>query len=229
MAAEFNTVATVRVLGDFITIYSPVHGELYGKKAISLDVIVEEQVKALYAKINKGRWRKLCRNCDKYSATRIFRERKNNLTIRARTYGGKRYYKSVLFDVDSTPPRIHRVYPQRKGYGLFGIKYSELHLENVTLFYGPSLENAVEFKNCTSGKRVKCYDFVNISEYNGMRIYYRFLLKDHFRSSYSRIKKIKVEVKRSSSVTSLAIAQRRRVSDSVIRKIISFFKDFFGL
>jgi len=203
-----------------ITIQSPERNELYGTRSLLLNVNTIEKVKYLYYKINSGSYSKLCTNCNKYSGTKSFAEGKNNLTVKALAYDGANYFSSVIFYTDTIKPKIIATFPFKKGNGIFGVKYTEANLRKVTLFYGLSsinLSSSKVFSNCVSGTKIWCYDFVNLSDYNGKYIYYRFLLEDPYRNKYSSTKKIFVNIATYSEAMSIS------------GEVISFVQKIFGI
>jgi len=160
-------------------------------------VSLAEQVKNLYYKINSGSYSKLCIGCNKYAGTKSFSEGQNNLTIRAVTNTNQTYLSSITFNTDTIKPKISSTYPSTSyGSGLFGVKYIEANLKNVTLFYGLNSANPEKKKEligCSSGTNMWCYNNVDLSAYNGKYIYYKFEVRDNFFSVNSSARKILVD------------------------------------
>jgi len=195
-AAESNLQATVQVLGQFITIYSPIEGKMYNTKNILLNASLSEKVAVLLYKINTGGYSKLCTACSKYAGTKSFAEGQNNLTVRAITYNGSQFYSYITFYTDTTKPKIIDTSPSSYGNGMFGVKYTEINLEKVRLFYGKNysdLENSKTFLSCMPGTNIWCFDNADVSMYEGQYIYYQFLIKDRFYSVYSNKIKILID------------------------------------
>jgi len=229
-AAESNLQANVIVLGEFpfITINNPIDNAWYNSKSIILNVSLLEKVKYLYYKINTKSFSKLCSNCDAYAKKKGFLKGENNLTIRALKYDNTNEYSSITFYIDSIKPKISSTYPSKIGNGLFGVKYREANLRKVTLFYWPSTNpsniKSKEFTNCNSGTNIRCYDNVDISEYNGKYIYYKFELKDDFFSTNSSTRKILVNTTGMSGISGMAVSDS---NTGILSSIAGFFSSLF--
>ena len=131
--------------------------------------------------IRGRRWVRICSKCMTYSKKRGYREGLNNLTFRAVDYFGNEMFVQRTFSLDTKKPRIHRTAP-RRGFasGDFYVQYSEDNIKEATLYYG-NTETGFRNKsstNCSSGKKQWCSVEVNLTDYNGQRIEYYFILED---------------------------------------------------
>ncbi len=114
-ALESDLTATVRILGEFIFIRSPVEGNIYTSKQVLLDVEVIEQVRRLYYQLNDNGWIRICSNCDSYKDYIEAEEGFNELEIAAQKYNGDYELESVDFYI-SLPPFIKINNPENITY-----------------------------------------------------------------------------------------------------------------
>lgn len=194
-ADENNLQASVKVLGDFITIFSPIEGEMYNTKSIVVNASLAETAKTLYYQINTKNWIKACSNCNTYIKKLSFAEGENNITLQATDYGNTTYLKSVSFEVDTKKPDIKAISPKSYSNGIFGVKYTELNLEHVHLFYdtsSSSFGNQQEM-SCEPGTDLWCFSNIDVSGYEGKEFYYQFSLEDEFNSVYSKKTKVIID------------------------------------
>jgi hypothetical protein len=117
-----------------------------------------------------------------------FDDGEHTLTIEAIDYAGNRGSSQVAFLVDTQEPRITGTEPRRtshsNGTTTFTVKYSELNLENVTLFYGPV---QVDLPGCPSGRAQECSITLDVSDYDGQAIPFHFRLKDPIHEENSSV------------------------------------------
>ncbi len=140
----------------------------YNNKRIQFDIEVSEDVELLEyldAADPRGRWKRLCKNCDGYDKSKSFGEGYHDLIIRATDYAGNDAEKIVSFTVDSKDPRIKRIEPRKGKYGNgnFYIKYQEDNLQSISLFYKEESETSyteVAKTDCPSGKNAECNFYV---------------------------------------------------------------------
>lgn len=199
-AQESNLQASVNVIPEnYITIISPIDGGIYSSKSVLLNISLADKVKSLDYSVNDGKWSSLCDNCNKYLGTKSFAEGKNTLKLRAQKSKGIYEYSSlVVFYVDSVAPEIASTLPasSKYGNGLFSVQYTELNLKRVVLSYGSNLDASERFIElaCLAGTNVGCSTFVNLSDYDGEVVYYRFAVYDNFRIVLSKATGIKVDL-----------------------------------
>jgi len=189
-AEETSIQASVTVLSPLIiTIVSPIMNAVYSSRSVTLNVGLSEKVYNISYNINNGAWIQLCSNCKSYYGKRAFSEDQNNLTIMAFSFTNQTHYSTRSFKTDTIYPYIYTVIPNASvitGNPMpFLVFYTESNLRNVTLQYGPKLERKAEFTNCPSGYKKYCSKSVNLSDFEGKTIYYRFILRDPFRYTVS--------------------------------------------
>ncbi len=122
----------------------------------------------------------LCKKCNDFGFYKSkfinLKDGEHNLTFNAVVNGSKLTRDVILF-VDSKKPKIllpsirSRVYTN----GSFYVNYDESNIKNITLF----LENKTFiFENCSSGKNQICKMELNLGEYEGKNIIYRYFIAD---------------------------------------------------
>lgn len=181
---------------NIITINGPKASSLFGSTSVLIDVSVFGKVKSLHYKKNDGSYSSLCTNCAGYIGKKSFSEGITNLTIRAQKSDLSYEYKSVIFNVDNTEPKVISVTPKSgtivPANTILSVRYTENNLKKVSLKYGLKLEKSVDL-NCSSGDTKDCSVSVNLSLYNGKTIYYQFSLSDPFKTTLSAKTEIKVD------------------------------------
>jgi len=170
-----------------ITVNNPQSTPYFDTKKIPLDIDLSEDVELLEyidAADPRGRWRRLCKNCNSYDKSKSFGEGYHDLIIKATDYAGNDAEEMVSFTVDSKEPRIKRIEPRKGKYGngTFYIKYQEDNLQSISLFYKEDSETTytgVSKINCPSGKNAECYFYVLELEGVEQRDYsYYFIVYD---------------------------------------------------
>jgi len=183
---------------SYIWIKGPENGKMYSTKKVFLNITLKDSVKDLSYRKSTGRWTRLCSNCNSFLGNKTFTNGMNSLTIRAVTYNNNIYYAPIMFNIDATKPRIISTSPSKQGNGNFGVKYTEPNLDKIILYYWPATNvseiNKKIFTNCMPGTNIWCYNYTNVSKYNGKYVYYKFLVQDKFRSTNSSTKKIKIVI-----------------------------------
>ncbi len=167
-----------------LDVLHPVNGSLYTDSYLLLNIGVDEMSDITYLDVinGRGRWTNVCRNCMEYGRDRRFNEGMNHLKIRAEDARGNVNETEVVFFVDSTSPRIYDTMPGRRdsAIGVFSVEYEEFSVENVSLYYGNFLKGfrSANVEGCPSGERVVCDTWVNLSDYAGDEINYKFIIRD---------------------------------------------------
>lgn len=166
-----------------LTLNSPVQSRIYNSRSVLVDFVLDEEADVLYLDLinGRGRWKRVCQDCYDYSGRRRFNEGLNNLTFKAVDGIGNEFFLDRSFFIDSKNPQIHKTEP-RSDYasGTFEIQYTEENLESIELIYGND-ETGMKNKtatNCASGKRQWCSIDVDLSDYDGERIKYYFVVRD---------------------------------------------------
>ncbi len=184
-----------------LTINNPIQDAIYNKRAVLLDLEVDEEATLTYMDNNDNRayWKNICRECLSYNNSRSFKEGLNNITIKAEDVVGNTAYYNVGFFVDSKKPIIKKTEPRNNAYvnSIFTVTYYEDNPETVMLTYGNNITGYidVELSGCLGGKRESCSVDVNLEDYDGEEVEYWFNITDIAGNSVkSRIGKVKVDI-----------------------------------
>lgn len=140
----------------------------YDNKKILMDIEVDEEVELLeYIDVAdpRGKWRRLCSDCEDYYKSKSFKEGFHDLIIRATDYAGNEDEAYVSFTVDSKEPKVKRMEPRKGKYGNgnFYIQYQEDNLQQIELYYKEVSEieyTTVTKTDCPSGKNAECEFYV---------------------------------------------------------------------
>jgi hypothetical protein len=168
-----------------LVVNSPLDGQSYSNKKISLDIQVTDSNDVEIGYIDysdtRPRYKRLCSRCDSYNRTKSFGEGWHNVTITATDKAGNSDEENITFFVDSKKPRIKRVEPRSRSYtnGTFTVKYDEENLQLLTLMYKENgSEDYVAFATdtCPSGKNQECIMTVQGLEQG--ELWYYFVLED---------------------------------------------------
>jgi len=181
-----NVRVTV-VLPQDTKIYSPENDAIYNSKRILFNITAEGLLDYIKYSDNGGRFRTLCKNCDKYGfsrkRTKTFRDGFHDLVIKG-IVKDTEFDVGVQFLVDSKKPRIRKTYPLR-GFSkeLFELEFVEENPVFILLNYGNDLtgfrEQEVVIDDCYDyRRRKKCGVEVDLSDYDGQEISYWFELGD---------------------------------------------------
>ncbi|MEK6800977.1 MAG: hypothetical protein AABY05_03515 [Nanoarchaeota archaeon] len=181
-------------VGDIIslnlTIFSPME-KVYDSRRIQLN-ITTSQLASEIGFINHNdrvpKFRKLCLDCDEYGNSRrkylSLSEGENRIDVIASSNSGESVAKSIFLIVDSRAPVISSTKP-RKGFslGTFEVEFREQNPRELILHYGNSLsgfrESEFNFSQCSKEREVyDCSGEVNLSDYDGEKIVYSFVLND---------------------------------------------------
>jgi len=176
-----DTIEVTRV-PPLITLIEPVLN--YNTKKVPIDVLINKGLINLQYSVDGGRLGSLCRNCDSYNKTKIFKDGYHNLTLIATDKFRELGRNVTRFFVDATAPKIKETLPKKKDYtnGSFSIEYDEELLHNITLNYNGSSTKL----DCPSGKKQICYFYVDLSEHNNDTINYYFEVRDMFFKTVQR-------------------------------------------
>ncbi|MDD5192271.1 MAG: hypothetical protein PHH54_01140 [Candidatus Nanoarchaeia archaeon] len=166
-----------------ITINTPLQKGIYNSRSILFDIELDEEADLYYidAVNGRGRWTKVCQDCDSYSNKRSFDEGWNNLTFKAVDVAGNERHVNRSFLIDSKKPVIHKTEP-REGYanGIFGVQYSEDNLKKMKINYGNNETGmrSKEISGCSSGTKQWCEVSIDLKDYNEEKIKYWFTAED---------------------------------------------------
>jgi len=183
-----------------LEINSPISEKVYESRMVPLNLSFSEG-DLEYARYSEDgvKYKLLCRDCDNYGYGRMRRKpfddgyHKLFFFIKTRT---DEIFSEVEFYVDSRKPRVFKTLPRRnkKSDGKFLIKYSEINLQNISLFYGvEGYYRKVSRYDCESGRRKNCEFNVDLEDFKGMEIYYWFEVSDFLRVVESRKTKVFVD------------------------------------
>jgi hypothetical protein len=114
----------------------------------------------------------------------------HTITITA-TLGEETTSEAHTFFIDGKRPKIVRQYPSNNKYtsGTFTVVYTENNLKQISLYYkgvGEEYGLPVTRSDCDSGKNMQCVFSVDLSDYNGEKINYYFVVEDFVGSTRSR-------------------------------------------
>jgi hypothetical protein len=190
--SDVNTIKIDNTV-PIVTIVSPID-KIYDEGGIYLTVNVNEIVEKLGYYIDGSTFRRLCDDCNSYNVRKIFSYGNHTLLVKATDYAGNIGYDSIIFYVDNKKPKILDQSPDNKKYtnGTFIIKYTEENLQNITLFYKgiSDLQYQNQTKNsayCQPGTGKECNFWVNLTNYNGQKINYYFIIWNHVSSAIGKV------------------------------------------
>lgn len=177
-----------------MTLTSPIDGETYGSKRVYVTLDVDPKAKIeIKDHIEGGGWRTITSSeVTHYNRPRTFDEGINDVTIRARRNNGLTAEERVVFYVDSKDPQIRKLYPYNEDYlnGEFSVEYTELNLREVEFQYKGTDEttwNVEEVLGCQSGDRETCDTTIDLSQYEGQDVDYKFVVYDSANFDESKI------------------------------------------
>lgn len=169
-----------------LTINYPEEGEVYTSRSTLLDLYLNEEADVYFLDNihGRGRWSRVCSNCEDYSRKRSFKEGFNDLTFKAVDDNGNEAFVNKSFYIDSRAPRIRKTEP-RRGFanGYFTAQIDELNPIELILNYGNletgMREQIVDLDDCYEDRRkINCDTIVNLEDYDGEEIEYWFELED---------------------------------------------------
>ena len=190
-----------------LTVYSP-NNTLYTLQRILFNITTSsesEKIEYINYKSSNPKFKKLCDDCNEYGNSRerkvTLEEGENNITIKVTDHLGNVVEKNIVAFVDSKISKISKTLPKKESVtngSEFSIKYTEINLKNITLFYGNSTRNITNY-TCSSGRNKDCFfNNINITEFNGKFIDYWFAISDFFNIVES--KKLRIFVDTASPV-----------------------------
>jgi len=184
-----------------LTVNEPVADEIYGSRRVTVDLTSDVSGTFYYKEDlfgTKG-WTRLCRKKDTCIKTVRFNEGENRASFKViDAVGNTDFVYEIPFKVDSKKPRVLTMLPRTNKFtngSLFSVKYTEDNLQNITMFYGTNLDTRSVLKtSCESGSFMQClFENIDISDFDGEKIQYWFILSDEVRSVESRKRKVKVD------------------------------------
>ena len=186
-----------------ITILNPDQNGIYNKSTLPFVLGFNEESDVTYMDNinNPGRWLPLCSNCLGYNKSKLFKEGRNNLTIRAVDVLGNPSFRDLIFFIDSKKPIIIKTEPRNNAFsnGNFKIEFKENNPLSLILSYGNNItglqSHALNVQNdCTLDRgRYTCDTHVDLNSYNAQEIIYWFNLTD-IAGSKTGSRPIKVKV-----------------------------------
>ncbi len=180
-----------------ISIVSPLP-KFYPVNEIPIIVNANTLVKKIMYSDNGRGFRKLCQYCDHGEELKVFYEGHHNFVVKIIDNFGRVFTKDLEFDVDGHAPRIRSIEPKNSKYskGEFKIKYSELLLESVTLFWreiGETEYNSVIKLDCPSGENQECVFNVDFGQVQNIEIEFYFEIMNKLNSDRSQVNKIYID------------------------------------
>ena len=169
-----------------ITVKSPVQDFIYNSRLVEINVNASELSNMYYYDnvYGRGLWTRLCTKCLSYDGRRNFKDGFNNITIKAGDLFGNEAFASISFYVDSKKPKI-RSYEPKRGYanGDFEVMFTEENPKTLVLYYGNNLtgyrNKDLNINDCLLDKgKYHCNTSVDLKDYNGQMIDYRFNITD---------------------------------------------------
>ena len=171
---------------------------VYTKQNFIIDISTNK-IASIYLIDNiAGTQKTLCPNCKEYRKSMTFKQGFNDITIRA-VNGNEVVEKTITFIIDNKKPIISKTLPLSGKFAKsgFSVVYSEDFVKEVLFVYGNS---DIGFRqrdlgSCPSGKLQMCMASVDLSDYDGKDIYYRFNITDIAgNKASSRLTKVKVDL-----------------------------------
>ena len=170
-----------------LTLTSPTNNSVYTSRSVPFSFSLNEKSDVYYLDMinGRGKWTRVCSNCNSYSKSRSLKEGLNYLRFRAVDSSGNEAYKEIMFFVDSKDPKIKTTNP-RKGFanGEFNVQFTEDNPTKVVLHYGNS-ENGMNKKNLSINNNCHlektkyiCDTNVSLLLYNEQQIQYWFTVMD---------------------------------------------------
>src|SRR3989344_1860476 len=153
-------------VGSFdLVVHAPTSG-YYESRRVPFNITTSSEAVLLeYINYNNRnpRWRALCTDCSEYGFSKIRtntqNEGENTITVRATNIFGTVRVANVSFLVDSRKPIISSILPARNKVtngSDFYIRYSEDHLENISISWNPSV---VLFGSATNNSIIALWHF----------------------------------------------------------------------
>jgi len=164
-----------------ITIINPLNEKIYNTKKVNIELSSTELLSKLEYRdelLKKPIWMQLCTKCMTYNRTLNLYDGRHKLTFKGTSKDSGQYMtEQVSILIDSKKPFIYPPRIRRLGFsnGSFSLNYTEENVKEVILFY----DNKQAIKSdCISGKNKRCEFIVDVSEYHGQVIDYRFRMID---------------------------------------------------
>ncbi len=193
-----------------LTISSPTPEGIFTSRSVLLDFSLDEKSDVYYIdNINgRGRWTRVCQDCQSYSRKRSFKEGLNDLTFKAKDVVGNEEFFEWSFFVDSKKPKIYGTEPKKGFIGSeFSMSFSEENPKKLTLYYGNPVKGQRNKQlnlggDCYQSKgRTYCSAEVDLIDYDGQSIEYYFELED-IAGNIAKSKSIWLEVDETAPVLS---------------------------
>jgi len=165
-------------------VYVPQEDKIYDDDRIEIQASSDFECDWYVMDMNDRRpkFKRMCRD-EKFCSKKLsFDEGENSIVIKAVDELGNSAEVEKSFRVDSKKPKIYKTYPKR-GFanGVFEIEFKEENPETLVLHYGGK-EKEINVKACANcrkkGKKTFCSVEVDVSEFDGKRIPYWFVLED---------------------------------------------------
>jgi pimeloyl-ACP methyl ester carboxylesterase len=168
---------------SILTITSLKNNSIHSERRIPFIINASEKLEKIeyidYS-YSRPRWRTICTKCDKYNGERSFSAGKHNIILRGTSYLGETEEHEINFINDYTSPRISKTEPRRNKYTNgenFYIKFRENNPISFSVNYNPTID--LDLGVCEENRGYwECYYDLNLSDYDGKEIEYKFILED---------------------------------------------------
>jgi hypothetical protein len=164
-----------------ITITNPINEKIYNTKKVNFEVTSTELLSKLEYRdelLKKPIWMQLCTKCMTFNRTLNLYDGMHKLTFKGTSKDTGQYMtEQVSILIDSKKPFIYPPRIRRLGFsnGSFSLNYTEENVKDVILFFDN--KQAIK-RDCVSGKNKRCEFIVDVTEYHGQVIKYRFRMID---------------------------------------------------
>jgi len=170
-----------------LTINNPIQDTVYNSRKVLVDFEVNEKADVYYTDLNtgRGRWIRVCSNCQDYSRERGFEEGLNELSFRVKDVVGNKAFFNVSFIIDSQEPRIKKTSPT-SGFvnTILFVEFDEENPVDLEVHYG-NLETGFVVEqldlvlDCTQDDdEWMCEKNVSLTAYDEQDIEYWFVVTD---------------------------------------------------
>jgi len=193
-----TTTTTTTISSLLVNVRSPENETIFGNRKFPI-LLTTNQLVNVFRALNSNFFSRVCSNCSSYSTNMSAHEGENRLSLKFLDQKGNELLtRTIYFFIDSITPRIITYQPLNnsyvKGIAQFTIKYTENNVKSISLYYGAK-GTLFEFplSNCESGSVKTCSGKINVSQYDGSQIYYYFVVRDSFHSTYSKLRYVNVD------------------------------------
>ena len=170
---------------SWFNIYSPKDEKIFDNKNIKLNMTIDSGIATLsYIDWEEKTKREnvLCTKCLEYGYNKekkeSFSDGLHRLTFKANKNNNNLSEINVSFFIDSTDPRISNIKPASRRYtngSDFYIKYTEANCQILKILIN---NQEISSNQCGSGKNIERTIPLDISQFNGQEVEYKFIIID---------------------------------------------------